>query len=274
MKKEGELVPEAAPSTPGTKVEAGENGLKVGGSEVFGVFFESKDQTDVCQQFYGGAGAGELQESKDGGASLFRPRSADAIGNVEQRLGAILLAGAEAEREFVRSVARGVFQRLRIVFGPLLNLTPELNGFIAGSPEVETSYGIRGSLAPQENGNAAGGERTRQVSVAGKNFGTEEGILLTAKGVDTPSSRTRVEPSEQRLALRRAEGVVAVVEEESCGRGFLFFVFVFVLVLLGRGVPAVTYQHVPDRAGFAAVDPLGRVAKKLEKIQKQGLAGL
>src|SRR5262249_33746144 len=101
-----------------------------------------------------------------------------------------------------------------------------------------------------------------------------EGILLTAEGVDTPSTRARVEPGKQRLALRWAEGVMAVVEQNGGGRGLVVFVFSFFVRFRFLGVAIVARPHVPDSSGFGAIDPLRPGAKKLEKIQEEGLAGL
>src|SRR5262249_40935823 len=161
--------------------------------------------------------------------SFFRPRSADAVGDVKERLGGILFAGAEISGEFLRGVARDFSQKFEVVIGPLFNLSPELDGFVTGGIEIEAGHRIRGAVSPEKNGNAARGQGARQVTITGKRFGTEERVLLAAKCVNTPSARAGIEPGEQRLALRRAEGVVAVVEEESYGRGLFFFVFVVVL---------------------------------------------
>src|SRR5215471_6550624 len=77
---------------------------QVFGGKISRILFEIEDAANVGQEFDSHAVIREPKASDDSSTSSFRPRTADAIGNVQKRLGAILLSRCHAGRKASRSL--------------------------------------------------------------------------------------------------------------------------------------------------------------------------
>src|SRR5258707_5324238 len=86
------------PGAPRTILKVSECGEQIAGGEVLGVVPEQEAGADVEEQLHGEGTFGKVEDRADSGAGPFGPRSADEIGDVEERLGAILFVRGKAGR--------------------------------------------------------------------------------------------------------------------------------------------------------------------------------
>ena len=252
----------ASPSGPGAMLEGGERGQHFFGWDAFRIAFAQKPRADISEEFDGLSIVGEFEDGGQGGAGFFRPRTADEVGEMNERLGAGLLAGCEARRDSRGDGGGDLVDCSAMVFYPGSKLFDQLETAFAGGNGMEAGKGVSRFSAEQSNGDAASSERAGQRSIAGEGFGTEEIILLPAVAVAGRGVRAGVEESDGGLALGKAEGVMAIIEEERA------------LELVAVHQIGLSEVELQERASGDAGEERRLIGKFVEHHEADGFAGL
>ncbi len=256
------------PGAPRAILKVGEGGEQIAGGEVLGVIPDQEAGADVEEQLHGEGALGKAEDCADGGAGPFGPRSADEIGDVKERLGAILLVRGEAGRNSRRGLVSDLGEGVGVGLDPVGDGFKQPRGIVGGrAGEPETADRVRGLPAMEHDGKAARRQGARQRRIAGEGFGTEDAVLGTIAGVTSGSVSAGVENGDQGLAVGAVQGMVAVVQQDGVGRP-VHEVFLSFDTSLRRK------QLVGDGPGIGAGGQPGRVAKQLEQFETEAFARL
>src|SRR5215469_18576866 len=168
----------AFPSAPGTMLEFTQSGEEVFGRDVFGILFAGKHRANIVKQLNSCTTFIEPKDSTEGLASFSRPRSANQIGNMKERFGAGLLAWGESGGDWPWDGLRGLVDGGAVVVDPRGKFFDQFKTTFAGMDGMKASKRVCNFSAAQDDGNAAGGQRAGQGSVAGEGLGTKEIVLM------------------------------------------------------------------------------------------------
>ena len=166
-----------------------------------------------------------------GAAGAQRPVSADEIGDVQQGLGAILLAGGEFGRELVFSIGSHILQAGVGFAGPLFEAFDERLGHFPGLVKPESPAGRAGLSWFQSDGNGDAGKTGWKDAIAGKSLRSEHihGEDVHFRGLPVTDAVNPVVPGahgEEALgfdvAAGGAQGDMAVIQQQRADK-VLFF---------------------------------------------------
>src|SRR5437016_1398740 len=99
------------PGAPWTVIKAGEQREQFAGSEIFRFIFHEEPAANVREQLNRKTAVRDVEDGRNGSAGLFRPRSANEGGNMEERFSARLLirreTGGQLRGRILRRLAEG-----------------------------------------------------------------------------------------------------------------------------------------------------------------------
>jgi hypothetical protein len=188
--------------------------------------------------------------------------SADAVGDLQQGLGAVLLAGGELGWELIFFIGSYLLQRASVVRAPLIQAFVQRQGLFEGFLVAEAMAEGAGRFGFQVQGDGEIGEGGGKSAVGGQSLGEESPVTVEFQAapavfVNHHLSDLPLETGGQDALEAAIDG--AVIEEQGASKRI---VFALALHLLKQ-----------QRGGWGGMEP-GLLAQQLKEIEAQGFAGL
>jgi hypothetical protein len=253
------------PFIPGAVIQDVEETQEVGGGDPGGVVLGGEGVAQVGEQLAGGVEVFEGAQSEDideGLTGALGPFSADAVGDLQEGLGAVLLAGGELGWELIFFIGSYLLQRASVLRTPLIQAFEQRQGLFEGFLVAEAVAGGAGRFGFQGQGDGEIGEGRGKAAIGGKSLGEES--LVTVDLEAAPAvlfnhhlSAVPLETGGQDALEAVIDG--AVIEKQGADKRIGFALALHLL-----------QQH---RGGRGGMEP-GAPAQHLKEIEAQGFAGL